>query len=67
MRQSEKYPHVVLWGQRSWAFLCCYTGCHGCSGIPMSTGYDRPIDAYLAYLEWKGEVPVGPVRVVSQS
>ena len=76
-RQNERYRRVRYWTEADnkqvtrgyehepgWYGFCC-GGCHGCGGVPMTNKYPRPIDAYLAILEWRGEVPVGPVRVLT--
>lgn len=82
MRQDEHYPHVRYWkpqrdnrGLSSWAQMdqegwtaeCCSGGCHGCSGAMVVGVHPRPIDAHLARLDWLGEIPVGPVRVMQKS
>lgn len=65
-RQNERYPYVRRDKHGGWAFYCCH-GCHGCGGAPQGDRYPRPIDAYLARLEWRGKVPVGPVRRIDNA
>ena len=77
-RKAERYPYVVAWtdadtigrthgpDKTGWVGLCC-RGCHGCGGAPVTDAYPLPIEAHLARLEWLGEVPVGPVRVIECS
>lgn len=77
-RQDERYRDVIYWTEDhnkgvtpgyerdpGWYGMCC-DGCHGCCGLPVTGKHLRPIDAYLALLEWEGKVPVGPTRVVEQ-